>query len=75
MTKILAIAGSYRKGGITDQAVEVAAREAREHGAEIEVVQPCATIRSSSAGTAASAHNFPVSPREPACWTMACATS
>ena len=39
MTKILAIAGSYRKGGITDQAVEVAAREAREHGAEIEVVQ------------------------------------
>ena len=39
MTKILAIAGSYRKGGITDQAVEFAAREAREHGAEIEVVQ------------------------------------
>ncbi len=39
MTKILAIAGSYRKGGITDQAVEVAAREARKHGAEIEVVQ------------------------------------
>ena len=39
MTKILAIASSYRKGGITDQAVEVAARDAREHGAEIEVVQ------------------------------------
>ena len=39
MTKILAIAGSYRKGGIVDQAVEVAVQEARRRGAEIDVVQ------------------------------------
>lgn len=38
-TKLLAIAGSYRDDGIIDQAVEVAARTAREAGAQVEVVQ------------------------------------
>jgi len=39
MTKILAIAGSYRKDGITDQAVDVAVQEARRRGADVDVVQ------------------------------------
>jgi multimeric flavodoxin WrbA len=39
MTKILAIAGSYRKDGIIDQAIQIAARLAHERGAEVEVVQ------------------------------------
>jgi multimeric flavodoxin WrbA len=39
MTKILAIAGSYRKDGVIDQAIQIAARQAEERGAEVEVVQ------------------------------------
>ena len=39
MTKILAIAGSYRKDGIIDQAIQIAARQAQARGAEVEVVQ------------------------------------
>ena len=39
MTKILAIAGSYRKDGIIDQAVDAAAQGARRRGAEVDVVQ------------------------------------
>ncbi len=38
MTRILAINGSYRPGGAMDQALETAARAAREAGAEVEVV-------------------------------------
>lgn len=37
--RILAIAGSYRDGGIIDQAVEEAVRIARDAGAQTEVVQ------------------------------------
>jgi multimeric flavodoxin WrbA len=37
--KILAIAASYREGGIIDQAVDVAVRTARRGGADVEVVQ------------------------------------
>lgn len=36
--KILAINGSYRRGGVTDQAVEAAAAAARAGGAEVETV-------------------------------------
>jgi multimeric flavodoxin WrbA len=39
MMKILAIAGSYRKDGTTDQAVNVAVQEARRRGAVVDVVQ------------------------------------
>ena len=39
MTKILAIAGSYRKDGIIDQAIQIGAQQAQERGAEVEVVQ------------------------------------
>jgi multimeric flavodoxin WrbA len=39
MTRVLAIAGSYRKDGIIDQCVDVAVREARRRGAEVDVVQ------------------------------------
>lgn len=38
MTRILAINGSYRDGGTTDQAVEAVAAAAREAGAEVEVI-------------------------------------
>ncbi len=38
MTRILAINGAYRAGGITDQAVEAATEAARAAGAEVEVV-------------------------------------
>ena len=38
MTKILAIDGSYRDHGITDQAVEAAAAAARGAGAEVEII-------------------------------------
>ena len=37
--KVLAIAGSYRDGGIIDQAVDVAVRIARNAGAEVDVVR------------------------------------
>lgn len=39
MTKILAISGSYRDDGITDQTVEAMAQAIRAVGAENEVVQ------------------------------------
>ncbi len=39
MTTLLAIAGSYREGGIIDQAVSVAVATARKSGAEVEVIQ------------------------------------
>jgi multimeric flavodoxin WrbA len=39
MVKILAIAGSYREGGVIDQAVDVAVQAVREAGAEVDVVQ------------------------------------
>jgi NAD(P)H-dependent FMN reductase len=39
MTKILAIAGSYRKDGIIDQAIRIGTRQAQARGAEVEVVQ------------------------------------
>jgi len=39
MTRIIAINGSYRPGGIMDQAVDVAAAAARSAGAEVQVVQ------------------------------------
>ena len=38
MTRILAIDGSYRDDGITDQAVAAAAQGARDAGAEVEIV-------------------------------------
>lgn len=38
MTKILAINGSYRKGGITDQAIIALAEALQSRGAEVEVV-------------------------------------
>ena len=38
MTKILAINGSYRDDGITDQTVEAMAQAARAAGAEVEIV-------------------------------------
>lgn len=38
MTRILAINGSYRDDGITDQAVEVMLHALREAGAEVEVI-------------------------------------
>lgn len=38
MKHLLAINGSYREGGVIDQAVEVAVCAAREAGAEVEVV-------------------------------------
>lgn len=38
MKRLLAINGSYRDGGIIDQAVETAVRIAREAGAEVDVV-------------------------------------
>lgn len=38
MTHILAINGSYRDDGITDQAVEATAQGAREAGADVEVI-------------------------------------
>ncbi len=37
--RLLAIAGSYRDGGIIDQAVGAAVRAARDAGAQVEVVQ------------------------------------
>jgi putative NADPH-quinone reductase len=37
--RVVAIAGSYRKGGITDQAVEAVLEGARESGAETETVR------------------------------------
>ncbi len=39
MTRILAINGSYRDDGITDQAVEAVAQALQDAGAEVEVVQ------------------------------------
>lgn len=39
MVKVLAIAGSYREGGVIDQAVDVAVDAARSAGAEVDVVQ------------------------------------
>jgi multimeric flavodoxin WrbA len=39
MTRILAIEGSYRDGGIIDQAVEAAVEGALEAGAEVEVIR------------------------------------
>ena len=39
MTKILAIAGSYRKDGFIDQAIHIAVQQAQEHGDEVEAVQ------------------------------------
>ncbi len=38
MTRILAVNGSYRQGGIVDQAVEEAAKAAREAGASVEII-------------------------------------
>jgi multimeric flavodoxin WrbA len=38
MTRILAINGSYRDGGITDQAVAIAARALLESGADVDTV-------------------------------------
>ena len=38
MTKVLAIDGSYRDGGVTDQVVDVMAESLRNSGAEVEVV-------------------------------------
>lgn len=38
MSKILAINGSYRDDGITDQAVDALAQAVRDNGAEVEVV-------------------------------------
>jgi len=37
-TRVLAINGSYRDDGITDQAIEVAAQALRESGAEVETI-------------------------------------
>jgi putative NADPH-quinone reductase len=39
MTRILAISGSYRDGGITDQAVATAAETLQASGAEVDVVR------------------------------------
>ena len=39
MTRILAINGSYRDGGVTDQAVEVAVKALRASGTEVDVVR------------------------------------
>lgn len=39
MPRILAIAGSYREGGVIDQAMDAAARAAVAAGAEIEIIQ------------------------------------
>ena len=38
MSKILAINGSYRDDGITDQAVNALAQAIRDNGAEVDVV-------------------------------------
>ncbi|MEA3484147.1 MAG: NAD(P)H-dependent oxidoreductase, partial [Pseudomonadota bacterium] len=38
MNKILAINGSYRDDGITDQVVEVMVRAVKSAGAEVEVI-------------------------------------
>jgi multimeric flavodoxin WrbA len=38
MTKILAINGSYRNNGITDQVVETMVKTLQEAGAEVEII-------------------------------------